>query len=122
MLFNIVQCDSTVWVLFLQDANMVGAMNLIQGSNSSAVAVENTGNVTAQAVQNELKAMDDIQRALLPTLMCAAASQGFTNDLSDMIFRCDHHFCSASSIDRLIEIFLLFLLVQTHDFFACSNT
>jgi hypothetical protein len=71
---------------FLQDANMVGAMNLIQGSNSSAVAVENTGNVTAQAVQNELKAMDDIQRALLPTLMCAAASQGFTNDLSDMIF------------------------------------
>jgi len=101
---------------FLQDANMVGAMNLIQGSNSSAVAVENTGNVTAQAVQNELKAMDDIQRALLPTLMCAAASQGFTNDLSDMIFRCDHHFCSASSIDRLIEIFLLFLLVQTHDF------
>ena len=101
---------------FLQDANMVGAMNLIQGSNSSAVAVENTGNVTAQAVQNELKAMDDIQRALLPTLMCAAASQGFTNDLSDMIFRCDHHFCSASSIDRLIEIFLLFLLVQTHGF------
>ena len=30
--------------------------------------------------------MDEIQRALLPTLMCAAAAQGLTKDLSTMMF------------------------------------
>lgn len=34
----------------------------------------------------ELTAMDNIQRALLPTLMCAAASQGLTEDLKNMMF------------------------------------
>jgi 60kDa lysophospholipase len=34
----------------------------------------------------ELNAMDNIQKALLPTLMCAAASQGLTEDLKNMIF------------------------------------
>ena len=30
--------------------------------------------------------MDDIQHALLPTLMCSAAAQGLTEDLSNMMF------------------------------------
>ena len=50
-------------------------------------ALVDTNMIGAGAGANdELRAMDDIQRALLPTLMCGAASQGLTEELSTMMF------------------------------------
>jgi hypothetical protein len=69
----------------LQDANMIGKASsnkmvrvpsfngdLAAFASASAEVLADVGN------NEELNAMDDIQRALLPTLMCSAAAQGLT--------------------------------------------
>jgi lysophospholipase len=58
--------------------------NALKDSKSTAVAESALDAVAS--VNKELDTMDAIQQALLPTLMCAAAAQGFTEDLSRMIF------------------------------------
>ena len=58
--------------------------NALKDSQSVAVAESAMDAVTG--VSKELQTMDAIQQALLPTLMCAAAAQGFTADLKRMIF------------------------------------
>ena len=68
----------------LQDANMIGhTQGIIDNNTDNNTEINNTDNNT---VNDELSAMDDIQKALLPTLMCAAAAQGLTEDLSSMMF------------------------------------
>jgi hypothetical protein len=58
--------------------------NALKDSKSTAVA--ESAQEAVASVSKELDTMDAIQQALLPTLMCAAAAQGFTEDLSRMIF------------------------------------
>lgn len=70
----------------IRDSSMIVKLDVIQGSNSSQIEDKSTGKQTAKAILHELTAMDNIQIALLPTLMCSAASKGLTNDLSNMMF------------------------------------
>ena len=56
----------------------------LKDSKSAAMATSAKGAISD--ANKDLEAMDEIQEAILPTLMCAAAAKGLTEDLKRMIY------------------------------------